>query len=86
MWTIKRKKIEIRVSKLLMLTAMADASAIAVRDELTRQCREQLKGTRLEGCNLTVNYGFAEHPTPTITQWPEIPAPDSADLTFTWVD
>lgn len=46
MW---RKKIEIRVSKLLMQTAMTDASATVIREELTRQTREQLYGTWLQG-------------------------------------
>ena len=84
MWPKRKTKIEIKVSKLLMQMAMSDAAANAVREELTRQTREQLRGTWLENCPINVTYGFAEHPTPTITEWP--PIPDSQDLTFTWVD
>jgi hypothetical protein len=80
----RREKIEIRVSKLLMLMAMNDASATAIRHELARQTREQLRGTWLENSRITVVYGFAEHPMPTVTVW--TPIPDSQDLTFTWVD
>lgn len=78
-----RKKIEIRVSKLLMQTAVEDASATAVREELTRQTVEQIKGTRLQGGRITVDFGF-DKSTVQFTTWPEIP--DSDDLTFVWVD
>lgn len=81
----KRDKIEIKISKLLVATAMADASACAMRTEFQRQTSEQLKGTWLENCRITVVYGFDDHPTPTFT-WSEVPAPPTHDITFVWVD
>jgi hypothetical protein len=88
----RRKKIKIRVSKLLMHIAMTDATAEAVRHELTRQTREQVKGTWLENTRITVDYGFAEQDSAQepaevaarLKKWP--PIPDSRDLTFVWVD
>jgi hypothetical protein len=76
-------KIEIRLSRLLVQMAMNDAAATAVCEELYRQTREQVRGTRLENSPISVHYGFADHTT-TVVEWN--PIPDSEDLTFTWVD
>lgn len=78
-----RKPIEIKISKLLMNMAMTDASAQAVEMELARQVTEQLKGTWLERCKITVDYPFSQH-TIAVTDWK--PIPPSSDLTFVWVD
>lgn len=75
------RKIQIRISRLLVRTAMEDAAMYAARREVERQVRDQIKGTRLEGCGLNVE-GAEQYIM--VTEWPAIP--DSHDLTFAWVD
>lgn len=77
-----KAKIAIKVSQLLVRTAMEDAAMYAARREIERQTAEQLRGTRLERVSVTV-HGCEQYLTPT-SEWPMIP--DSQDLTFTWVD
>lgn len=78
----QQENIEISISKSEMLQAMTHAEETAVTAELVRQVWPQLKGTRLEGCQLNVDY---EGHQVWVKDWPPIPA-SSEGLTFQWVD
>lgn len=79
--TLFRKKIQIKVSKILIRTAMEDAAMYAMRREIECQTRQQVNKTWLEGCSITVE-GCEIYFTP--TKLPKIP--DTDDLTFVWTD
>lgn len=76
-----KKKIEIKVSKMLIRLAIEDAATGAARAELAKQVREQIKGTYLEGSGIFVTK-FEQY----VDKITLHKIPDTADLTFTWVD
>jgi hypothetical protein len=81
-----RDKVEIKISKLLLEVAVADATVKAIREEFQRQVEEQIRGTRLAGSQIHVDYELSNQPWPKLTFPNPVPAADSADLTFVWAD
>jgi hypothetical protein len=71
----------IKISQILVRTAMEDAAMYAARAEIERQVRQQITGTWLEGASLTVG-GCEQYLFP-LTEWPNF---SSEDMDFEWID